>query len=557
MTASAAPQDAPHRREPTAEEKRLTFIALMIVFLLSALDQTIVSTAMPTIIRELNGLNLYAWVTTSYLLTSTVMVPIWGKLGDLYGRKLILVIGILIFVAGSWLCGISGEFGDLPGIGDGMMQLIVFRGIQGIGGGALFTTAFATIADLFSPRERGKYAGLFGAMFGFASVIGPIVGGYFTDHGSIDIAGFHIAGWRWCFYINLPTSVLALAMIGFKMPNLGHSGGGRIDWLGGIFVVISIGALMLALTWGNEHGWMAPDVLGLFALSLTTGLIFLFIERTVKEPILPLDLFKIPAFTTTTIASFIISMAFMGTIVYLPLFLQLGLGIEATNSGLLLLPLMLGLITSATLSGRMVTRTGKYKGIMFAGAGIQMIGFFLMAQLHSDSHQWDVTWRMFIVGIGLGPAQSLFNLVSQSAAPLRQIGVATSTGMFLRQCGGMIGVSIFGAMLLAKMGEAIAARFPGIKVDLGQLQRLAMAGQGGAMSPEIEGFVATSITSAMNYIFLGALVILVAAITAIFFIPQITLRGRGPGQDLEKAAEGVAPAGPVTRDAPAVAAKAD
>jgi EmrB/QacA subfamily drug resistance transporter len=556
MDASTAPHEEPYRREPTAEEKRLTFYALMIVFLLSALDQTIVSTAMPTIIRELNGLNLYAWVTTSYLLTSTVMVPIWGKLGDLYGRKLILIIGIVIFVVGSWLCGISGEFGDMPIIGDGMMQLIVFRGIQGIGGGALFTTAFATIADLFPPRERGKYAGLFGAMFGFASVVGPIVGGYFTDHGSVDIGGLSVAGWRWCFYINLPTSVLALAMICFKMPNLGHTGGGKIDWLGGVFVVISIGALMLALTWGNEHGWMAPDVLGLFALSLVTGVIFVVIERIAKEPLLPLELFKIPAFTTTTTASFIISMAFMGTIVYLPLFLQLGLGIEATNSGLLLLPLMLGLITSATLSGRMVTQTGKYKGMMFAGAGIQMLGFFLMSQLHSESHQWDVTWRMFIVGIGLGPAQSLFNMVSQSAAPLRQIGVATSTGMFLRQCGGMIGVSIFGAMLLAKMSEAIAAKFPGIKVDLGQLQRMAMTSEGRPRSPEIDAFIATSISNAMSYIFLGAVVILIASIVAIFFIPQITLRGREPGQNLEKAAEGVAPAGPVTSDAP-VAAKAD
>jgi MFS family permease len=197
----AAPHDAEYRREPTPEEKRLTFIALMIVFLLSALDQTIVSTAMPTIVSELKGLDLYPWVTTSYLLTSTVMVPIWGKLGDLYGRKLILIIGIVVFVVGSWLCGISGEFGDLPGVGGGMMQLIVFRGIQGIGGGALFTTAFATIADLFPPRERGKYAGLFGAVFGLASVVGPIVGGSFTDNGSTTIMGMYVAGWRWVFAI--------------------------------------------------------------------------------------------------------------------------------------------------------------------------------------------------------------------------------------------------------------------------------------------------------------------------------------------------------------------
>lgn len=555
---ATANHDAPHRREPTAEEKRLTFIALMIVFLLSALDQTIVSTAMPTIIRELNGLDLYAWVTTSYLLTSTVMVPIWGKLGDLYGRKLILIIGIVIFVIGSWLCGISGEFGDLLGM-DGMVQLIVFRGIQGIGGGALFTTAFATIADLFPPRERGKYAGLFGAVFGLASVVGPIVGGYFTDHGSVDIGGMHVAGWRWCFYINLPTSVIALAMIGLKMPNLGHTGGGKIDWFGAIFVVLSIGALMLALTWGNEEGWTSTLVLGCFAIALVAGVAFILIERVVKEPILPLDLFKIKAFTTTTIASFVISMAFMGTIVYLPLYLQLGLGIQATNSGLLLLPLMLGLITAATLSGRFVTRTGKYKSMMMAGAIFQFVGIFLMSQLGPDAKQWDVVWRLFVIGVGLGPSQSLFNMVSQSAAPIRQIGVATSTSMFLRQCGGMIGVSIFGAMLMAKMAESIAAQFPGIKIDLGEMQRMAvMAGEsGGAIPPEMEAFVAHSISSAMSYIFMGSLVIVAIAFVAILFIPQIQLRGRGTGQNLEKAAEAASPEGPMTREEPAGAVKAD
>jgi EmrB/QacA subfamily drug resistance transporter len=550
--AMPAPHDIhPHGREPTAQEKRLTFWALMIVFLLSALDQTIVSTAMPTIIRELNGLNLYAWVTTSYLLTSTVMVPIWGKLGDLYGRKLILIIGIVIFVAGSWLCGISGEFGDILGM-DGMMQLIVFRGIQGIGGGALFTTAFATIADLFPPRERGKYAGLFGAMFGLASVIGPIVGGYFTDHGSTTIGGLHVAGWRWCFYINLPTSVLALAMIWFKMPNLGHTGGGKIDWLGGILVVLSIGALMLALTWGNEHGWTAPDVLGLFAFSLVTGIAFLAVEHWHKEPILPLSLFKIPAFTTTTIASFIISMAFMGTIVYLPLFLQIGLGIQATNSGMLLLPLMLGLILSATLSGRIVTKTGKYKGLMFFAVGMQMAGIYLMSRLNSESQQWDVVWRLFIVGVGLGPSQSLFNMVSQSAAPMKQVGVATSTGMFLRQCGGMIGVSILGAMLMSKLSESLSKQFPGIPVNLGEMQKMAaMAGGEVKMPPALEKALAVSISEAMSFIFLGALGILVLAIAAIVMIPQIQLRGRGADQDLEKAVEGAAPAGPVTKNSPA------
>jgi EmrB/QacA subfamily drug resistance transporter len=563
MDAASAPHDMPrdtsHRREPTPQEKRLTFYALLIVFLLSALDQTIVSTAMPTIVSELQGLDLYPWVTTSYLLTSTVMVPIWGKLGDLYGRKLILIVGIIIFVLGSWLCGISGEFGDMPVIGGGMMQLIIFRGIQGIGGGALFTTAFATVADLFPPRERGKYAGLFGAVFGLASVVGPIVGGYFTDNGSATILGMHVAGWRWVFYLNLPLSVLALAMIGWKMPNLGHAGGGRIDYTGAVLVVISIGALMLALSWGNEKGWASTEVLSLFAIAFVVGIAFLLVEHREREPILPLTLFRIPAFTTTTIASFIISMAFMGTIVYLPLYLQLGLGMQATNSGLLLLPLMLGLIISATLSGRFVTRTGKYKGMMFTGAAIQILGIWLMSQLTTDAGERDVIWRLFIVGVGLGPSQSLFNMVSQSAAPVQQVGVATSTSMFLRQCGGMIGVAIFGALLVSKLSESpLAQMAPGGKIDLGQLERFAMAARAsGAASLPIPPQVGQAFSDSMSFIFGGSLFILVAAVIAIFFVPQITLRGRGPGQDLEKATEGVAPAGPLTPNSPPVTAKAD
>ncbi len=522
------PHDLPHRREPTADEKRLTFWALMIVFLLSALDQTIVSTAMPTIIQQLNGLELYAWVTTSYLLTSTVMVPIWGKLGDLYGRKLILVIGIVIFVVGSWLCGLSGEFG-----GDGMLQLIIFRGIQGIGGGALFTTAFATIADLFPPRERGKYAGMFGAVFGLASVVGPIVGGYFTDHGTVTIAGVHIDGWRWCFYINLPTSVIALAMITLKMPHLGHNGGGKIDWWGGLFVVLSIGSVMLALTWGNEKGWLHQDVLMLFAFAVVSGSIFLYIESKHPEPIMPLQLFKIRAFTTPTIASFIIAMAFMGTIVYLPLYLQLGLGFKATSSGLLLLPLMAGLIVSATLSGRYVTKTGKYKGMMIVGAVMQFLGIFLMSRLGAEATQFDVIWRLFVLGIGLGPSQSLFNMVSQSAAPMKQIGVATSTSMFLRQCGGMVGVSIFGAMLLTKMTESITRLNPNAHVNIGEMQRMAMmsSDSGADTSPVMKAFIAKTISDAMSYIFMGSLVIVACGFIAILFIPQIHLRGRGPAAD--------------------------
>lgn len=530
-----AGEPSEHPRPPTPQEKRLTFIALLIVFLLSALDQTIVSTAMPRIVSELRGLDVYAWVTTIYMLTSTVMVPIWGKLGDMYGRKGILVLGICTFIVGSWLCGLAGEFGDLPLIGDGMMQLIVFRGIQGIGGGALFTTAFAIIADLFEPRERAKYAGLFGAMFGVASVIGPIIGGYFTDHGSVDILGVHVAGWRWVFYVNLPLSLLALFMIVAKTPDLGIRTGGRVDYIGGVLIVTALGALMLALTFGPTDGWTSQIVLGLFALSLVSTIAFIAAERVARDPMLPLGLFAIPAISTSMFSSFTISMAFMGTVVFLPLYLQVALGMQATNSGLLLIPMMFGLIIGATLAGRLVTQTGKYKLLLLTGAAVQFAGLYLMSQLNQESSEFEVLWRLFVLGLGLGPSQSLFNIVAQSAAPVRQLGVATSTSMFLRQTGGLIGVAIFGALMTAKLSEILRPLMPpGMEFDLGRMQEMALSAQiGGAQAAgggplPIPPFVANAFAEAMSYIFTGSLVIVGIGFVSIFFIPQIPLRGRGP-----------------------------
>src|SRR5579862_3239465 len=268
-------------------EKRVTLWGVAIVFLLSALDQTIVATAMPRIIAELNGLALYSWVTTAYLLSSTVMVPIWGKLGDLYGRKPILLAGIGLFLLGSWLSGLAGEFGDLPLLGGGMIQLIVFRAIQGLGGGALFTTAFAIIADLFPPRERGKFSGLFGAVFGVASAIGPLIGGYFTDHGTVTIAGHTIAGWRWVFYFNLPLGLVSLFMIVARMPKLRHASTGSIDYLGAVLIVCACVPLLLALTFGGQkYAWSSPVVVSLLTAFVVATVLFVLVEKRVADPII-------------------------------------------------------------------------------------------------------------------------------------------------------------------------------------------------------------------------------------------------------------------------------
>ena len=300
------------RQTFTSDERRITLIAVMIVFSLSALDQTIVSTAMPRIVAELKGLNLYAWVTTGYLLTSTVMVPIWGKLSDSHGRKRIMLAGIGIFLLGSWLSGLSTS----------MVQLIVFRAIQGIGGGALFTTAFAIIADLFEPRERSKFGGLFGSVFGLASLIGPVVGGFFTEHGTVHLLGQTIAGWRWVFYLNLPLSALALFMIIVKMPKLAHSDGAPIDVMGAGLIIAAFVPLLLALSWGGQtYPWGSPIIVGLLVLAAASLGGFLYIESKVREPIMPLELFANRIFVTCNSAGFIVSMAFMGVVTFLPLFM--------------------------------------------------------------------------------------------------------------------------------------------------------------------------------------------------------------------------------------------
>jgi EmrB/QacA subfamily drug resistance transporter len=529
MHATTTAHDSSHLREATEQERRVTLWGLMIVFLLSALDQTIVSTAMPRIVQELKGIYLYSWVTTVYLLTSTVVVPIWGKLGDMYGRKLVLVLGIGIFATGSALCGLAGEFGNIPIVGAGMMQLVVFRGLQGIGGGALFTTALAVIADLFPPRDRARFGALFGLVFGLAGVIGPVIGGWFTDHGTTNIGTLHVAGWRWVFYVNLPTSLLVLFMIGARMPHLHARTGGRIDYAGAALIMVSMGSLMLALTFGPKDGWMSLPVVGLFVLALATGLAFLYVEGGAPEPILPLGMFKVRAFSTSMVAQFMISMAFMGTIVFLPLYLQLALGIEATRSGLTLLPMMLGIMAGAILSGRLAARTGRYKPFLFVGALTQLVGLFLMSQLTKHSTQLDVLWRLFVVGVGLGPSQSLFNIIAQNSAPPRQIGVATSTGMFLRQIAGLVGVAVFGAMLTGELQHSLSAVLRnGEKFDLGKMEAMAMASHWtGANLAPIPPVVTDALASAMSHVFRGSLVVVALGLVAICFIPHIQLRGRG------------------------------
>ena len=534
------------------DSRRITVIALIIVLLLGALDQTIVSTAMPRIVAELKGLSIYAWVTTVYLLSSTVMVPIWGKLGDLYGRKIILMWGVSIFIAGSALCGLSGEFGPLPLLGGGMTQLIVFRGLQGIGGGALFTSAFAVIADLYPPRERGKMSGYFGSTFALASVIGPLVGGFFTEHGTVHLGGLVIAGWRWVFYVNLPLSALALFMIATKTPGLSAGKGGRVDVLGAVLVVTAFVPLLLALSWGGHtYPWGSPQVVGMLATTAVSLALFAYVELHVSEPLLPLNLFRNRMFSLGNGASFIVSMAFFGAITFVPLYLQLGLGVPATKSGMTMLPLMVGLIGASTISGRMVTAYGRYKPLMVGGAVIMVLGIFLMTRLTPDTPPVGVAWRMFVLGVGLGPAQSLFALAIQNAVPPDRIGVATSSSQFFRQIGSTVGVAVFGAVMTHALSSEMS-KGGGRAVSLDQLQGLALSATQrgpGARAVVVDPGLKIAFSHAIVDLFWVASGISVLGLIAILLIPELPLRARGhvepvaePGEEFVPEPDEPAPA---------------
>jgi EmrB/QacA subfamily drug resistance transporter len=510
--------------EFTDLEKRVTLWGVAIVFLLSALDQTIVATAMPRIISELNGLALYAWVTTAYLLSSTVMVPIWGKLGDLYGRKPILLAGILIFLAGSWLSGLSGEFGPLPLVGGGMVQLIVFRAIQGIGGGALFTTAFAIIGDLYPPRERGKIGGMFGAVFGLSSTIGPLIGGYFTDHGTVTLLGHVVAGWRWVFYLNLPLSILSLFMIIVKMPKMSHQAKGKIDFIGAALIIATVVPLLLALTFGgHQYPWGSSIVVGLFAGSALGLVLYIVNERFASDPILPLELFKDRTFSTANLAGFLVSMSFMSTVAFLPLFQQLGQGVAATTSGLAQLPLMFGLFGSSILCGQLVSKTGKYKAMMFGGLAITFAGIWLLSRMHAETSRLDLAWRMLVLGVGLGPGQSLFGLVIQNAMPPEKLGVVTSSSQFFRQIGSTMGVAIFGTFLTAHLNSGLGKIMPG--VDVGKLRAMGATAHAGA-APVLPTFVKVIISNAITSVFALGLYVVAAAVLVTLLIPNLPMRDR-------------------------------
>jgi EmrB/QacA subfamily drug resistance transporter len=414
------------------------FVALMLGVFLAALDQTIVSTALPTIVGDLGGLEHLSWVVTSYLLASTVSTPLYGKLGDMYGRKPVFLAAILIFLAGSLLAGLSQS----------MIQLIGFRALQGVGAGGLMVGAQAIIADIVPPRERGRYLGLFGAVFAVASVAGPLIGGFFVE----------AISWRWVFYINMPIGLVAILVVVFKLhlhtPSKRHA----IDFLGAGLLTGGVSSLILFTSWGgNQYPWGSPVILGLALAALVLLAAFVLQERRAEEPIIPLGLFRSSVFRVATGIGFIIGLAMFGAIIFIPLFLQLVYGVSPTSSGLRMLPLMAGLLAASIVSGRIISRIGRYKAFPIAGTAITAVGMFLLSRLEVGTPPWVASLYMLVVGIGIGLVMQVLVLVVQNAAPRRDVGVATSTATFFRSMGGSLGVALFGAIFASRLTSELTA----------------------------------------------------------------------------------------------------
>ncbi len=413
-------------------------VGLLLGMLLASLDQTIVSTALPTIVGDLGGLSELSWVVTAYLLASTASTPLWGKLGDLYGRKRLFQVAIIIFLVGSAL---SGQSRNMP-------ELIAFRAIQGLGGGGLMVTSQAIVGDVVSPRERGKYQGIFGTVFGVTSVVGPLLGGFFVD----------TLSWRWVFYINLPLGALALIVTAIVLPAAGSRGEVKIDYLGTVLVAAAATSLVLLTTLGGvSYPWFSAPIVLLALLAIALGIAFVLAERLAAEPVLPPRLFRNPVFVLTSAIGFVVGFAMFGAITFLPLYLQVVKGVSPTNSGLRLLPMMAGLLLTSTLSGQLITRWGRYKMFPIAGTAVFTVGLFLLSRMDEHTSTLVSSIDMLILGLGLGMVMQVLVIAVQNAVAYRDLGVATSGATFFRSIGSSFGVAVFGAIFSGALSANLSA----------------------------------------------------------------------------------------------------
>jgi EmrB/QacA subfamily drug resistance transporter len=509
----------------------ITFVGVMLAMFLGSLDQTVVGTAMPRIISDLGGFSHYTWVTTAYIITSAVTIPIIGKLTDMYGRKYFYIGGLILFILASILCGLSNT----------MNQIIIFRGIQGIGAGVMMANAFTVIGDIFPPAERGKYQGLMSGVFGLSSIVGPTLGGYVTD----------TLSWHWVFFINVPLGLIVILLFIFFFPNFRPDNRRhRIDYLGVVLLILTVVPIMLALSWGGtEYAWDSPQIIGMFILTAIALVLFIFVERRSREPILPLSLFGNRIVAVSELVIFFSAFGMFGGIIFIPLFFQGVLGATATTSGSFLTPMMLGMVVGSFLSGQMLSRTGgHYRNQGIAGLAIMGVGLVLLSRMTVETSYAGAVVNIVITGFGLGITMPLYTIAVQNVVPYSVLGVATSSTAFFRSLGGSVGLAILGSVMNNKFASEFIGNLPSAvkaAVPTQQLESLAHNPQA-LMSPEaqsqLQGIIENigpqgtelfqqvlqtlrqSLDSALSQVFLFAMFAVVVAFIINCFIKEIPLR---------------------------------
>ncbi|MCC3764368.1 MFS transporter [Glycomyces sp. TRM65418] len=506
------------------------FGALMLTMLLASLDQTIVGTALPTIVGDLDGMGDYTWVVTAYLIATTASTPLYGKLSDLYGRRPVILTAIVIFLVASALAGLSQN----------MLQLILFRGLQGLGGGGLISLAFTVVSDVVSPRERGKYQGFFGAVFGVSSVAGPVLGGWLAE-----------VDWRWIFYINLPLGFAAMIAVNQILRR--HTFPTRqrkIDYLGATCLVPAVVCLLLAVTWGgSDYAWDSGVIVGLFAAAAALTVAFLYVETRAEEPILPLRMFKQGTLALAAVIALVFGVGMFSGIVYIPLFFQMVRGYSPTASGLLMIPMMAGMVLTSVSSGFVISRIGRYKWFLVAGSLVITGGLALFSRLHVDTPLWLSSLYLLVLGIGMGMFMQPLVLAMQNIVSVEDLGAGTSTNNFARSLGGAIGTAVLGAVMTSRLNDELAENLPEAVAQLPPEQAAAFGETDLSQVMESPTVVAhlpepvrvvvqQAFTDGLDRVFLVAAGIAAVTIVLSLLMPNLTLRGAGPEHDPEtKAAE--------------------
>ncbi|MFB0828603.1 MDR family MFS transporter [Brevibacillus laterosporus] len=521
-------QELDYRRKVTV------MLAIMAALLFASINQTIVGTALPKIIAKLGGMDYYSWVFTIYMLTSSIATILVGKLSDMYGRKPFILIGLGVFVVGAFLCGTSRT----------IFELILYRGIQGAGAGVIMSTAFTSIADLFAPRERGRWQGLMSSVFGLASVFGPVLGGYIVDN----------ADWHWVFWVFLPFGIIAIGMIYWLFPGAVHREKQTVDYWGSLLITTAMVPFLLAFSWaGTKYEWTSLTILGLFAFTLVSFLLFIYVEKQARNPVIPLHLFRNDIFTISNVIGFIVGAGMYASIMYMPFFIQGVLGYSATHSSYLTMPMTLSLVVGSAVCGQLMTKTGTYKKFALGGLVLMLVGMYLLARMDQGTTGSSIVFNLIVFGLGLGVAMPVFTITVQNAVKSKDLGVATASSQLFRSLGGTIGVAIMGTILSVRIGSKMSestaqlgiSHLPNIPPELVQkisalhnpqilldLQRLDQIEK--SLPPvlhELFNHVIANLRDALQYalagVFLTSTWLLVFALLLTFFLREIPLRSEG------------------------------